>query len=388
MKVALVYDRVNKFGGAERVLLALHEIWPEAPLFTSVYHSKGAPWAKDFQVIPSFLQKFPWARTHHEFYPFLMPLAFEGFTFDDFDVVISITSEFAKGIITKPKTLHICYCLTPTRYLWSGYWDYFSSTARQLASLPAISYLRRWDQIAAQRVDEYLAISENVKRRIKKYYGRNSAVIYPPVDTEKFKIKNAKCKIEIKNSKFFLVVSRLVPYKRVDIVIEAFNQLGLPLKVIGDGMSRVSLQKIAKKNIEFLGQNLTDKKVLRYYQDCQALVFAGREDLGLVSLEAQACGRPVIAFMGGGLPETVIEGETGIFFEKQTPDSLIKSLKKFESLRFKAEDCRKQAMKFNVKIFKKKFKEYVETSLRRYSLRWRRKKALAKVKDEEAKAIY
>ncbi len=180
MRIALVYDRINKFGGAERVLLALHEIWPDAPLFTSVYHPQRASWADGFKVIPSFLNKLPLARSRHEILPWLMPLAFESFEFDEFDVVISITSEFAKGIITKPHTFHLCYCLTPTRYLWSGYEDYFQNRAFKFFSQPVVSYLRTWDKIASQRPDEYLAISQEVKKRIKKYYDRDSAVIYPP----------------------------------------------------------------------------------------------------------------------------------------------------------------------------------------------------------------
>src|ERR1035437_3756793 len=179
MKVALVYDRVNKWGGAERVLLALHKIFPEAPLFTSVYNAESAAWAKVFDVRTSFLQNFPKAKTAHELYAVLMPLAFESFNFDNFDLVISVTSEAAKGIITKPSTLHICYCLTPTRYLWSGYNDYFKSSIFKLISKPLVSYLRFWDKIAAKRPDEYIAISIEVKNRIKKYYKRDSEVVYP-----------------------------------------------------------------------------------------------------------------------------------------------------------------------------------------------------------------
>lgn len=361
MKLALVYDRVNKFGGAERVLLALREIWPEAPLFTSVYHPQGAPWAENFKVIPSFLQKFPSARTHHELYPFLMPLAFEKFNFDDFDVVISLTSEFAKGVITKPHTFHLCYCLTPTRYLWSSYSEYFQSSIFRFFTQPIVSYLRAWDQIAAQRVDEYLAISENVKRRIKKYYGRDSTVIYPPVDTEFFQPGKKK-----KEEKYFLVVSRLVSYKRVDLAIRAFNQLGWPLKIIGDGFARRALERLAEKNIEFLGQSLTDKEVLGYYQNCRALVFAGREDLGLVALEAQACGKPVVAFRGGGIPETIIEGKTGELFYPQTTESLRETVLKFDEKRYNPDICRQKAQRFDLRRFKKRFKKFVEERWREH----------------------
>ena len=357
MKVALVYDRVNKIGGAERVLETLHQIWPEAPLFTAVYHSKATPWAK-FKVVPSFLNKFPFAKTRHEAYPYLMPLVFESFNFDEYDVVISITSEAAKGIITKPKTFHICYCLTPTRYLWSGYRDYFQNKVFRFLTKPFVAYLRSWDKIAGQRPDVYLAISENVKRRIRKYYGRNSNVIYPPVDINKFKIQNPKLKTTTSNSKFFLVVSRLVAYKKVDLVIEVFNQLNLPLKIIGTGNQMRKLKMMARKNIEFLGQ-LTDRELLGYYQRCQAVIFPQEEDFGLVPLEAQACGRPVIAFRGGGVLETVIERKTGLFFTSQTPGALMKAVKQFEASQFKSRVCRQNAEKFGQERFKEEIKEFV-----------------------------
>jgi len=355
MKVALVYDRVNKIGGAERVLEALHEIFPDAPLYTAVYNPKTAPWAEKFNVIPSFLNKFPFAKRSHEIYPWLTPLAFESFDFSEFEVVISVTSEAAKGIITKPKTLHICYCLTPTRYLWSGYEDYFKNEVFRFFTKPVVSYLRRWDKIAAQRPDVFVAISKNVQQRIKKYYGRDSEVIYPPVDIDKFPISNSQFPI----GEYFLIVSRLVPYKKVDIAIQAFNKLGLPLKVVGTGREMGRLKRMAKKNIEFLGQ-LTDFQLLSYYQRCQAVVFPQEEDFGLVPLEAQACGKPVIAYRAGGALETVIERKTGEFFDKQTPENLEEIVKKFKPEKYKPEDCRQNALKFDIKIFKKKWKTYLK----------------------------
>jgi len=354
MKVALVYDRVNKFGGAERVLLALHKIWPEAPLYTSVYNSKSASWANVFKVIPSFLQNFPLAKTNHEIYALLMPLAFESFNFDEYDLVVSVTSEAAKGIITKPKTLHLCYCLTPTRYLWSGYEEYFNSSLSLIAE-PWANDLKKWDLIASERPDDYLAISETVGNRIKKYYQRESEIIYPPVDTKKFQIP----KYKIQNTKYFLVVSRLVKYKKVDLAIEAFNELGWKLKIVGTGREARKLKKMAKENIEFLGQ-LTDKELLSYYQNCQAVIFSQEEDFGIVPLESQACGKPVIAFFAGGAKETVSEGKTGLFFKEQTKSSLIKILKRFRPNNFKSIVCRKQAEKFSQEKFIIKFKKKVE----------------------------
>lgn len=361
MKVALIYDRVNKWGGAERVLLALQEIWPEAPLYTAVYNPKTAPWAKKFKVTPSFLNKFPFAKTRHEAYPWLTPLAFETFSFDEFDIVISVTSAEAKGIITKPKTLHICYCLTPTRYLWSGYEDYFRNKTFRFLTRPVVSYLRRWDQIAAQKPDVFWAISENVKRRIKKYYGRESEVLYPPVDTKQFHPKP----YPLNPKPYFLVVSRLVAYKKVNIAIEAFNRLGLPLKIVGTGVEFNRLKRMAGNNIQFLGQ-LTDNELLSYYQRCQAVIFPQEEDFGIVPLEAQACGRPVIVFKAGGALETAIEGKTGEFFYPQTAEALLEKVKNFKPEKYEMNDCRKQAEKFDLTVFKRKFKRLIEDSWNEY----------------------
>ena len=359
MKVAFVYDRVNKWGGAERVLLGLHELFPDAPLYTAVYHPQMAPWAKEFKVIPSFLNRFPLAKSRHEAYPHLMPLAFESFDFSGYDVVLSITSEAAKGIITKPETLHLCYCLTPTRYLWSGYKDYFGNRLFKSLSEPIVAYLRRWDKLAAQRPDIYLATCKNIKKRIKKYYGREAAVIYPPVDLEKFKMQKAEGKITSQNSNFFLVVSRLVAYKRVELAVEAFNKLDLPLKIIGTGKEMGRLKRMAKKNIEFLGQ-LTDKELLGYYGRCQAVIFPQEEDFGLVPLEAQACGKPVIAYRGGGALETVREGPTGVFFSPQTAEALVKTVANFRPEKFDPDDCRRNTKRFSQEHFKKKIKRLIE----------------------------
>lgn len=362
MKIALVYDRVNKIGGAERVLEVLHEIWPKAPLYTAVYNPQTAPWAKKFKVVPSFLNCFPFAKTKHEAYPWLTPLAFESFDLTGFDVVISVTSAGAKGIITRPETLHICYCLTPTRYLWSGYKDYFRNKIFRFLTKPIVGYLRYWDKIAAQRPDIYLAISKNVATRIKKYYGKKAEVVYPPIDTKQWKMENGKQKTEA----YFLLVSRLdFGYKRVDLAIEAFNKLGLPLKIIGVGSELGRLKKMAKRNIEFLGQ-LTDRELLSYYQKCQALIFPQEEDFGLTPLEVQACGRPVIAYQAGGALESVIEGVSGRFFYPQTKEALVGTVKKFKPENFDSVNCRKNAIKFDKKLFKQKIKDLVEEAWQKH----------------------
>lgn len=366
MKTALVYDRVNKWGGAERVLLALHELFPDAPLYTSVYNSGTAPWAKVFpRIYTSFLQNWKLARMHHEWLAPLMPLVFESFDFSEYDVVISVTSEAAKGIITRPETLHICYCLTPTRYLWSGYDEYFKRARRPLIQ-PVVSYLRKWDKIAAQRPDVMVAISKNVAERIKRYYGREVKVIYPPVELQSTKsqapnfkqIQNAKFKIL--NSGYFLVVSRLVPYKKVDLVVQVFNKLGLPLVVVGTGSEESSLRKKSKSNIKFVGQ-VSDDELARYYQGCKALIFPQEEDFGIVAVEVQAAGKPVIAYRAGGVLETVIEGKTGMFFDAQTPEALAGAIREFKPENFNPVDCAKNSTRFSKQKFLQEFATLVST---------------------------
>lgn len=357
MKVALVYDRINKWGGAERVLLALHKIFPMAPLYTSVYDPKNALWADVFDVKTSFLQKLPFIRKHNELFSFLMPISFESFNFDNYDLVLSITSESAKGIITKPGTIHVCLCLTPTRYLWSGYETYFKNFLFRLFSYPIVSYLRKWDIVASKRPDRYIAISSEVKKRIKKYYKRDSTRIYPPVTMQ---IKG----IKRKPSDYFLLVSRLskfVLYKRASIVIEAFNELGLPLKIVGSGSLKKHLQKKAKTNIEFLGQ-VNDRELEELYKNSKALIFPGVEDFGLVMAEAQFFGTPVIAYRGGGAIEIVEEGLSGEFFNEQTKDSLMSVLKNFDESRYNRKEILEESQRFSFLRFREEILNFIEVS--------------------------
>lgn len=358
MNVALVYDRVNKWGGAERVLLALHEIWRDAPLFTAVYDKKKATWAKVFTVHPSFLQKFPFAKNAHEYLAWITPIAFETFNFDAFDVVISVTSAEAKNIITKPGTRHICYCLTPTRYLWSARQIYEKSGITGKVLQVMAPTLRNWDQVAGSRPDTYIAISDAVRKRIKRYYHRDARVIYPPVDTDKFKSLSAdeEGQKSLHDEEYFLTVSRLVRYKRVDSIVDAFNELGWKLKIVGTGSDEAALKERAKKNIEFVGGDLTDTELVTYYQECSAFVFAGDEDFGLVSLEAQACGKPVLCPRNSGMAETVIEGITGELFD----DEILPALQKFKRKRYDSHSCRQNAERFSTERFKKEMKETVE----------------------------
>lgn len=363
MEVALVYDRVNKWGGAERVLLALHELFPEAPLYTSVYNSETAQWAKVFpKVHTSFLQYFPCAKKHHDLYALLMPFVFRSFDFSKFDLVVSVTSEAAKGIVVGPKTRHICYCLTPTRYLWSGYNEYFSNPLRRILTRPFVELLRKWDKKAAIKPDLMVGISQTVAGRIKKYYGRRAEIIYPPVKINSKRLQRPAGEIRIsKYKEYFLVVSRLVPYKKVDLVIEAFNALRLPLVIVGAGSEERSLKMQSKsKNTIFVGK-VSDDELLEYYKNCKALIFPQEEDFGLVAVEAQLVGKPVLAYKSGGATETVVDGKTGLFFGDQKVESIINTVRKFEKYSFKPRDCRLNAEKFSKEKFLKRFATLVKS---------------------------
>lgn len=361
MKVALVYDRVNKHGGAERVIKLLHEIYPNAPLYTLVYSSQNTSWAKDIKVIPTFLNKLSFLRTRHEILSPIAPLAFETFDFSEYDTVISITSSDAKSIITKPNTLHLCYCLTPTRYFWSGLGEYKKDLKLKIIPKFLFKYFRLVDLLTSKRPDEYLSISKTVQKRVQKYYQRDSDIIYPAIN-DYFFVDKPQTK---EKRTFYLAVSRLVPYKKIDLVIKAFNQIGEPLIVIGTGSQEKSLRKNACSNITFLGK-VSDQELKKYYQNAKVLIFPQEEDFGLVPLEAQASGTPVIAFAKGGAKETIINKKTGLFFPKQTISSLVKSIADFQTLDIDYNDCIKQAQEFNEKRFKKQFSGKVKTLYQKY----------------------
>jgi glycosyltransferase involved in cell wall biosynthesis len=363
MKIALVHDYLVQYGGAERVLECFCEIWPKAPIYTLIHNPETVHHIfdkKDVRV--SWLQKWPLAKTKHRIFPLLMSSAIESFDFSDYDIVLSDSSSFAKGIITGPETLHICYMHTPMRYAWDDCQKYtrdfyWAPLIKKL--IPFImNYLRIWDRVSVERVDKIITNSNFVRKRIAKYYRKNSTVINPPVNFDKFFLSQ-------KSEDYFLIVGRLMAYKRFDIAIEAFNQLGLKLKIIGRGPEEKRLKKISNSNIEFLGR-VTDEELSSYYANCQAFIFPQEEDFGIVAQEALASGRPVIAFQGGDIPEHLEDGKTGIIFSQQNTSSIIKAVERFRNINFNYQYIRQGAKKFDRKIFKKKIREYIEKEYRNF----------------------
>ncbi|MDP3730919.1 MAG: glycosyltransferase [bacterium] len=356
MRVALVHDYLNQYGGGERVLGTFCEMFPQAPIFTLLYDEKltGRAFA-DRHIYTSFLQKIPGAKRYHRWLPMLMPIAVEQFDLSAFDLVVSNSASFAKGVITKPRTKHISYCMTPTRFLWDDshkYLDEFQKPGLIKKFTPFfLNYLRIWDQDASSRVDQFVAISDFIKERIRKYYQRDSLVVHPPVNTAKFNIAD-------QIGDYFLMVGRMVPYKRFDLAISVFNELGWPLKIIGDGPQKSHLQKISKKNIEFLGL-VSDYKLPLFYSHARAVIFPQEEDFGIVPVEAMASGRPVIAFRAGGVLETVKEGESGLFFDEQTEELLLKVLQNFNHLDFDPQHIKARAALFDQEIFKDKWRKII-----------------------------
>ena len=360
MRVALVHDFLTQYGGAEKVLEAFHEIWPEAPIFTLFYDKKvlGKKF-RDYDIKVSPIQNLPFAVKKYRWFLPLMPAAIERLNLSNYDLVISESSAYSKGVLTQPHTLHISYIHTPTRYLWSDTYEYIDSLkkAEKLVSkflAPTLTYLRLWDYTAAQRPDCLLTNSNFVAKRIQHYYRRESTVIYPPVEVDKLSISP-----EI--GKYFLLISRLRPYKRVDLAVQSFNKLKLPLKIIGSGEAGV-LKKIAKSNIEFLG-SVSEQEKIKWLSHCQALIHPQEEDFGITAVEAMACGRPVIAYKAGGALETVVENTTGKFFDEQNWESLAETIVKFNSGDFNPEKIREHAFKFSKDRFKEEVKSFVDEKL-------------------------
>lgn len=358
MKVAIVYDRVNKFGGAERFLQTILEVFPSAPLYTLVHEPKRSSWVGNHEVFPTFLNKIKFLRTRHEILSPIAALAFETLDLRSFDLIISVTSSDSKSVITLPHQTHICICLTPTRYLWSGLKHYKKDPKMRFLPKFIFNYFRFVDKLHSNRPDFYVAISKEVQGRLQKYYQKESFVIHPSVDSQFF-AGSPKPKAK---RKYFLVVSRLVPYKKIDLVIDTFNKNKQKLIVAGEGSDYTNLRKKADKNITFVGQ-VSDKKLKEYYQYAKAVIVPQHEDFGLVPLEAQATGTPVIAYKKGGAKETIIDGKTGLFFNKQTTASLQLALNKFKKVTIKYSDCVENAKKFNSKEFKEKLLNFINDAV-------------------------
>jgi len=366
MKIAFVHDYLVQHGGAERVLECLSEIYPYAPIYTIVYNKEAMHGAfEGKRIYTSYLQNLPFTKNWHRIFPLLMPPAIEQFDFSAYDVVVSDSSSYAKGIITRPKTLHICYMHTPMRYAWDDCQKYtrdfyFPSFIKNLIPF-AMNYIRLWDKVSADRVDVFIANSNFVAGRIKKYYRKDCIVVHPPVDTEKF----SPTKSEEENQPYFLMVGRLIAYKRHDITIKAFNELGLPLKIIGRGPEMKRLKKIAGPNIEFLGR-VDDEKLKNHYQNCKGLIFPQEEDFGIVAMEALACGKPLIAFRGGDIPEHMEESTMGVFFDQQTSQAVSQAVQKFNTLSFDRQYISGKVQKFNREIFKERMRGIIENELKQF----------------------
>lgn len=361
MRVALIHDHLMQKGGAERVLEVLQSLWPHSPTFTLVYDKSTMDDTFGHRDIrTSFLQKLPFALAKYRWYLPFMPTATESYDLSEFDVVISSSSAFSKGIVTASDAIHLCYCHTPTRYLWSdsvSYVDELAAPKPVKAFLPMIlSQLRVWDRLAADRVDHFIANSETVRRRIKKYYGRESDVIHPPVDTTKFHISSAP-------KTAFLVGGRLVAYKRYDLVVDAFTKLGFPLTVFGSGPAEADLRARAGSNVTFVGR-VSDKERVRLFENAIAFIHPHEEDFGITAVESMAAGRPVIAYRKGGAVETVIDGVTGILFDEQSWEELADTVLRFDHTAFNPSAIKAHAEQFSVAQFRKRMHAAVTSAHR------------------------
>lgn len=362
-KIALIHDYLLCFGGAERVLKSFHEMFPEAPIYVICYDKKIADkYFPNVKIVSSFIQKIPYFRKRPKYLLPFLPLAIESFDLSVYDLVISSNSAFAKGIVTKPKTTHICYCHAPMRFVWDYYHEYKKSRSAfaELAGIftkTILHYLRIWDRHCEARVDHFIANSNFTKERIKKFYRRDAEVIYPPcVSAENTRILAEQ---RGNNNDYFLVVSQLRRYKRIDVAIEAFNKLELPLIIIGDGDDRRRLQKMAKPNIKFFGW-LEDKDVIGYYSGCKAFIFPGEEDFGITAVEAMSFGKPVLAFRRGGVMESVIEGVTGEFFDDLESAVLADGVRRISEnyKNYNSDIIKQRALEFGKEKFRDRILQY------------------------------
>lgn len=361
MKIALVHEHLAQDGGAESVLRSFQAMYPSAPTYTIVYDAHGAHSTLAHKDIrPSFIQRLPGGVRHYKWYLPFMPTAVERFDLSQFDVVLSSASAFAKGVITRPDAVHICYCHSPTRYLWTDTHDYIRALPyprlfKRLIERHLTS-LRLWDRLAADRPDYYIANSQAVQQRIKKYYRRESAVVYPPVATEQFFVAE-------KQGGYFLAGGRLVAYKRFDITVMAANRLGVPLIIFGDGPEMKKLRSMAKQNVTFVGR-VSDTERAKLYSEAIAFINPQEEDFGITVIEAMASGRPVIAYRRGGACETVREGVTGVFFDDQEWESLSDAIIRLKAENFQPSTIRQWALGFSEEQFAKNIREFVQNHTR------------------------
>lgn len=358
-RIAFTHDHLAQNGGAERVLAVLHEMYPNAPTYTTLWDKKKSdPVFANKEIYTSFIQKFPFGVKKYQWYLPFMPLAFERFNFDAYDLVISSNSALAKGVILPEGVKHVCYCYTPTRYLWSDRNQYIEnlnlpSFVKHLLYL-YLSYLRTWDLEAARRVDHFVAISNVVKERIQHYYKRESVVVYPPVDIDPFSIGEGR-------GGYYLAGGRLTYYKRFDIIVDAFSKMNMPLYIYGDGPERGNLENRAKPNIHFLGR-ISEKKLHTLYKDAIAFINPQEEDFGITMVEAMASGCPVIAFNKGGALDIVQKNVSGAFFDEQSWESLSDTVIRFDRKNFDPQRIRVASEKFSKESFKKEFTNYLVTN--------------------------
>lgn len=358
MRVAIVHDYLNQYGGAERVLEALHALYPDAPVYTSLYDPKAMPEQyRHWDIRTSFMQRLPGWRQHFRRYFLLYPTAFESFDLADYDLILSSSSAFAKGIIPRPGATHVCYCHTPMRFAWRtrDYVEREQIAGLQGAILPfALTYVRLWDTVTAARVDAFVANSHEVARRIARFYGRESVVIPPPVDLAPYAPQPS--------ADFYLAGGRLIPYKRIELIVEAFTHLRLPLKIFGDGRDRARLERLAGPSVEFLGW--VDESTRRdLFARCRAFIFPGEEDFGITPLEAMAAGRPVVAYAAGGALETVRDGVTGRFFHEPSAAGLAAAVAASRADRYDQLTIRRHAEGFGRELFLRRMRAQIDEAL-------------------------
>ena len=384
MKIAIVHDWLTGMRGGEKCLEVICKLYPSADLYTLLHiPGKVSPEIESHTIYTSFIQNLPLAKSKYRYYLPLMPFAIEAFDLKGYDLILSSSHCVAKSVKPGTNSLHICYCHTPMRYVWDQFNQYFGKGKSSWLAAKVMQlvrpWLQRWDAKTSRRVTYFIANSRHVQKRIKKYYGKEAVIIHPPVDTELFTPEKIK-----EQGDYFLIVSAFAPYKRLDLAVQAFNQLGLPFLVIGEGQDSTRLKNLAQSNIQFKGW-LDNSQIRSHFAKCRGFVFCGEEDFGITLLEAQAMGRPVIALGRGGALETVIPDNktwmpetgipenltfkpTGVFFYEQTSDAVIKAIKNFESIesQFDSNAIREHAQKFDLSVYTKRIKSFIEKKIEQH----------------------